>query len=132
MASPVRLSYSLIREAEKEGDVQKRTVPKQIEFWAELGKAVERVIGPAEAYAVVQGLKQIKTEPVTHVKADPNEVFEDLEKKRKQNKLSGEVTCARYIYEASPKHSGLLARVDSETGKRQTGTFKNGKFKVLK
>jgi hypothetical protein len=132
MASPVRLSHSLIREAEKEGDVKRRTVPKQIEFWAELGKAVERVISPAEAYAVIQGLKQIKTEPVPNVKADPNEVFKDLEKKRKQNMLSSEVTSSRYIYEASPEHPGLLTRVDSETGKRQTGSFKNGKFKVLK
>jgi hypothetical protein len=132
MASPVRLSHSLIKEAEKEGDIQKRTVPKQIEFWAELGKAVERVIGLEDAYAVLQGIKQLKTEPAASVKIDPDNVFRDLEKRRKDNKLSGEVTSTRIYYETSLNHPGFLDRVDSVTGERQTGTFQNGKFKIVK
>ena len=39
MASPLRLNAALIEAAEREGAVQKRSVPRQIEFWAELGKA---------------------------------------------------------------------------------------------
>ena len=41
--SPVRLNPNLITAAEREGMVQKRSTPKQIEYWADLGRAVERV-----------------------------------------------------------------------------------------
>jgi hypothetical protein len=99
MASPLRLNAALIEAAEREGAVQKRSVPRQIEFWAELGKAVERVIGPADVVAVIQGIKKIKVEPVTSTAADPAAIF----------------------YETSLSRPGLLDRVNTATGERQTG-----------
>ena len=69
MASPLRLNAALIEAAEREGAIQKRSVPRQIEFWAELGKAVESVVGPADVVAVIQGIKKIKVEPVTSQEA---------------------------------------------------------------
>ena len=77
--SPIRLNPSLIAAAEREGMVQKRSTPKQIEFWADLGRAVEHVIDFSDVLAVRQGLKRLKLENVESVAVDPEDVFADLE-----------------------------------------------------
>lgn len=130
MASPMRLSAALVEAAERESAIQKRSVPKQIEFWAELGKTVEGVIDPADVVAVVQGLKRIKVEPVTPTPVNPGDVFDSIEAIRKSGTLAAKVTSAAIYYEASRSRPGLLDRVNSSTGERQTGQFHNGVFKA--
>ena len=123
--SPIRLNPSLIKAAEREGMVQKRSTPKQIEFWADLGRAVERVIDLSDVFAILQGLKRLKLENVESVSVDPDDVFDDLQSR---SRLTEEVTAASVYFEASAQHPGLIDRVDSATGKRQSGRFLNGKF----
>jgi len=123
--SPIRLNPTLIKAAEREGMVQKRSTPKQIEFWADLGRAVERVIDLSDVFAILQGLKRLKLENVESVSVDPDEVFDDL---RSRSRLTEEVTAAAVYFEASQQHPGLIDRVDSATGARQSGQFRNGKF----
>jgi hypothetical protein len=130
MASPLRLNAALIEAAEREGAVQKRSVPRQIEFWAELGKAVESVVGPADVVAVIQGIKRIKVEPVASIAVDPGDVFDSIETDRKSGALGKKVTSAAIYYETSLSRPGLLDRVNASTGERQTGRFHNGEFKV--
>jgi hypothetical protein len=130
MASPLRLSAALVEAAEKEGAVQKRSAPKQIEFWAELGKAVDGVIDAADVVAVIQGLRKIKVEPVTSMAVDSRDVFDSLETIRESGGLAEKVTSAAVYYEASLSRPGLLDRVSSRTGERQTGQFHKGVFKV--
>jgi hypothetical protein len=130
MASPLRLSTALVEAAEKEGALQKRSAPKQIEFWAELGKAVDGVIDSADVVAVIQGLRKIKVEPVTSMAVDPRNVFDSLESMRNSRALADEVTSAAVYYETSRSRPGLLDRVSSRTGERQTGQFHKGEFKV--
>ena len=130
MPSPLRLSTALVEAAEKEGALQKRSTPKQIEFWAELGKAVDGVIDSADVVAVIQGLKKIKVEPVTSMAVDPRNVFDSLETIRNSGALAEEVTSASVYYETSLSRPGLLDRVSSRTGERQTGQFHKGEFKV--
>jgi hypothetical protein len=130
MASPLRLSAALVEAAEKEGAVQKRSAPKQIEFWAELGKAVDGVIDSADVVAVIQGLRKIKVEPVTSMAVDSRDVFDSLETIRESGGLAEKVTSAAVYYEASLSRPGLLDRVSSRTGERQTGQFHKGVFKV--
>lgn len=126
--SPIRLNPSLIAAAEREGMVQKRSTPKQIEFWADLGRAVEHVIDFSDVFAVRQGLKRLKLENVESVTVDPDDVFEDLEKRSREGSLSNDVTASAVYFEASKGHPGLLDRVDLATGARQTGQFRNGTF----
>jgi hypothetical protein len=124
----MRLSPALVEAAEKEGSIQKRSAPKQIEFWAELGKAVERVIDLADVFAIMQGLKKLKLEPAEFVAIEPDEVFAALEKDRKSGSLSEKVTSSGIYYEASRSRTGMLDRVNSITGARQTGCFRKGRF----
>ncbi len=39
--SPMRLDSALVAAAKREGSLKKRSAPKQIEFWAKIGKIVE-------------------------------------------------------------------------------------------
>lgn len=128
MANPLRLSSELIAAAERSGAVYKRSVPKQLEYWAELGREIERVISMKDIIAVKENIKKIVLKPVAAKRADPDKVFASLEKKRKNGKLAKEVTSAAVYYEASLIHPGLIDRVDSATGTRQAGRFQNGEF----
>jgi hypothetical protein len=130
MASPLRLSAALVEAAEREGALQKRSAPKQIEFWAELGKAVDGVIDSADVVAVIQGLRKIKVVPVASMAVDPRDVFDSIETTRESGSLAEKVTSAAVYYETSLSRPGLLDRVSSRTGERQTGQFHKGVFKV--
>ena len=131
MGNPLRLDQELVSAAEREGMVQKRSVPKQIEFWATLGKAVANVLDYSDIFAILQGLKKINVEPVNPAGIDPDDVFADLEKVRTEGALGDNVTKAIVYYEASRSHPGLLDQVNSATGERKTGRFSNGVFKAL-
>ncbi len=131
MTSPMRLSAKLVEAAEKESKIRSRSVPKQIEYWAGLGKAVESVIDQADVFAVVQGLKRLAVEPIASVTVDPGDVFQSLEESREQGNLTGRVTSAPIYYETSQSHPGLLDQVNAVTGERKTGQFRNGTFEQL-
>lgn len=130
MASPMRLDSALIAAAEREAAIQKRSIPKQIEFWAELGKAVEHVIGMDDVIAITQGLKRIELENLVSSTAEPDDVFDSLEESRASGSLFEKVSAAPMYFEASPSRPGFLDRVNSTSGKRETGRFQNGEFKV--
>ncbi|MBW2369916.1 MAG: hypothetical protein JRH15_18755 [Deltaproteobacteria bacterium] len=130
MVSPMRLSKAIVEAAEKESEIQKRSVPKQIEHWAELGKIVERLLPLDDVFAIIQGFKKIIVEPVASTTAKANDVFDSLENSRQKGELAKKVTTPALYYEASLSRPGLIDRVDTATGRRQTGKFQIGEFKA--
>ena len=128
--SPMRLDSALVAAAKREGSIKKRSAPKQIELWAELGKAVEHVLNYQDVFAVIQGLKKVKVESVESVAVDPVDVFNSLEDSRKKGELAEKVTSAAIYFEASQRRPGLLDRVNTVTGERQTGRFCDGEFRI--
>lgn len=129
----LRIDEALALQAEREARIESRSKTKQIEYWANLGRVVASKISIADAFAVVQGIKNIKLEipqAVQSVPIDSDDVFNDLEKARTKNLLAEKVTSARIYFEMSKANPGFLDRVDAVTGKRQAGTFKNGQFKA--
>lgn len=131
MANPLRLNPELLEAAERASLVQKRSVPKQIEFWATLGQAVENVIDYSDIFAILQGLKKISIEPVEPVAVPAEDVFATLENGRANGELAAIVTRAVIYYEASRRRPGLLDRVNTATGERRVGQFHNGEFQAL-
>ena len=91
---------------------------------------MDGVIDAADVVAVIQGLRKIKVEPVTSMAVDARDVFDSLETIRESDGLAEKVTSAAVYYEASLSRPGLLDRVSSRTGERQTGQFHKGVFKV--
>ena len=129
-----RIDSNLAKQAEREAKVENRSKAKQLEYWAKLGRAVSSKLHLADAIAVAQGLKEIKLEVPLGLKSnavDSDTIFGDLENDRKKGILSQKVTSARIYYEASLIREGYLDRVDSLTGKRETGQFEDGEFKSL-
>ncbi len=130
----LRIDQDLVLQAEREARVQNRSKAKQLEYWAKLGKAVSAELDITDAFAVSQGIKTIRLEiapSLQSITVDSDAVFNDLERDRAKGILADNVTSAKIYYEASVEHPGYLDRVNSSTGKRQTGLFEQGEFKVL-
>ena len=130
----LRIDKDLAFQAEREARIQNRSKTKQLEYWAKLGKAISSKLNITDAFAVSQGIKTIKLEVTPSVQSipiDSDVIFNDLENDRTKGLLSKNVTSAKIYYEASVEHPGYLDQVNSITGERQTGSFKNGEFKAL-
>ncbi len=127
MSIPVRLDDHLVHDAEAEGACHKRSPPKQIEYWAEIGKAVARSSSSTDLLALMQGFAQVNVIPCPSVAVPPNDVFDALERDRAQGTLKNKVTKAKVWYEASQGRPGRLDRVHTD-GTRETGHFRNGEF----
>lgn len=130
----LRIDQDLVLQAEREAKIQNRSKAKQLEYWAKLGKVISSTLDIADVYAVSQGIKSIKLDVASSAQStplDPDTIFDNLENDRTKGSLAAKVTAARIYYEASTSQPGYLDRVDSTTGERQAGFFKNGKFKAL-
>ena len=130
-----RIDQKLAEQAEREARIENRSKAKQLEYWAKLGRAISSKLNLADAIAVTQGVKEIKLEfpqPLQSNPIDTDDIFNDLESDRKKGTLSQKVTSARIYYEASLCREGYLDKVDSVTGKRETGQFEDGEFRPLR
>lgn len=131
MSGPMRIDEQLVQEAESQKPFSNRSVPKQIEHWARLGKEVDAVLNGREQEALLSGLAEIALREKNSAPVEFDSVFSEIEKDRVLGLLGAKLTKADVWYEASDEHPGYLEEVTSE-GKRRVGTFSNGKFKAVK
>lgn len=89
MSNPIRLDSELIAAAQRESLVKKRSVPKQIEFWATLGKTLQNVLDYSDIITVLQGMKKITVESVESGTADPKAVFASPDRAVLQRRIQG-------------------------------------------
>ena len=129
-SSPIRLEKNLMSAAQNAALLHKRTASEQIEYWADLGKSVSKIIDPETLIAVRSGLAKLTVERVNAEIIDPEDVFGQLERQRTLGELSHKVTSASFKYQASKEHPGLLDQVDSQ-GNHTAGNFNNGRFVAL-
>ncbi len=127
----LRIEESLFLQAQRQARVEHRSINEQIQYWAKLGRAIAPKISPAEAFSVTQGLKEIHLKPSPSVSVDPDAVWNALEADRAQGFSGKPVTAAPFYFEASQSKSGLLDKVNTLTGERQTGKFQDGKFEAV-
>lgn len=125
--SAIRLDPDLVHDAEMEALIHKRTTPKQIEYWAEIGKKVSSLLDPSELLAVTQGIAGLEVKDPVSYALDPDAVFARVEEERASGYLAKRVTDAKLSYEADPSNPGVLIRINAD-GSRDAGQFKNGKF----
>jgi len=128
--SPIRLEKNLMTAAQSAGIVHKRTASEQIEYWADLGKSVSKIIDPETLIAFKSGLAKLSVEKINAEAIDSDGVFKQLERQRSSGELSHKVTSTSLKYQASKAYPGLLEQVDSE-GNHTVGNFNNGKFVVF-
>lgn len=132
MSSPIRLKASLLRDAEAEARIFSRSVPKQIEFWAEIGRNISHSISNDELVALLSGVAKVKIETVQFDAIDSEQIFELVDRKSKDGSLANAISKkGKLYYEASKSHPGQLDQI-SEDGSRTSGYFRDGKFKQSK
>lgn len=127
----IRLNTDLIFQAQSAAAVQCRSIPNQVEYWANLGRIISSVIGIEDAFAILQGLKDLRVEPTQTISIDSDIVFNNLEADRAKGFVDKPITSAPFYFEVSQKMPGLLDRVNSQTGERKTGKFVTGKFSEI-
>jgi len=125
--SPVRLQDDLMQAAKLTGDRFHRSTAEQIEYWADIGRKVSKVLDPDTLLSISTGLTQVKVEPIYGTPIDPDDIFNSLEAQRQQGTLTKAVTDSTIKYQSSLVHPGYLERIDQK-GNVSVGQFKNGEF----
>lgn len=127
MSIAIRLDDHLIHEAETEALLHKRSTPKQIEYWAQIGRLVTDRVSANDLLGLVQGVAEVRVDFRPAPAVDAESVFDAVEQAREEGTLRREVSRAAVRYEASVGRPGLLDRIFAD-GRRESGHFRNGEF----
>lgn len=126
-SSPIRLDAELMDEAVKNGRLFNRSAAETIEYWAGLGKRLNKLINPEVLLEIEAGTLQLEVKPSPVTRIDPDSVFDQLEERRSSGTLNQFVNRDLPIYQASRKHPGLLEQILPD-GTITVGRFRNGEF----
>ena len=111
MSQPVRLSDDLVLDARLAGEVLKRSIAEQVEFWAFLGRSIEHLLQGDQVLALAGKLR-----PLSECLAGV-----DTPEGRKRVAACLEQRPFPH-YEPVAGKRGAWVRVD-QAGKRETGRF---------
>lgn len=119
MSQPVKLSDELVLDARLTSELAERSIAGQIEYWAQLGRAIEPLLQGAQALALRRaGAVKPLSECLGSVDTD-----------------QGRRRVAEYLqsqpfphYEPVPNAQGMLVRIEAD-GTRTVGRFVNRQFK---
>ena len=118
MSQPVKLSDELVLEARTVSAIAERSIAGQIEFWAQLGRAMEPLLRGDQALALKKS-GNIRSFSDAISSADS-----ERGRKRVKDYLD---TIPFPRFEPSTESAGLLIRID-EDGTRTIGRFVNREF----
>lgn len=126
--SSVRISDALVREAGAEGAVAHRPANRQLEYWAELGRAVDRFLRTEDLIALRQGLAKLQVTPREPTgRVDPAALLQAVDAARRTGDLGRAVRAgADVVYQSSPTPGRIVAIYAD--GRRAEGTFVRGEF----
>ncbi len=121
MGQPVKLSDELVVDARQISGVARRSIAGQIEFWAQLGRAVEPLLLGDQALALCQSGS---SRPLSDCLAS-------VDSSRGRKRVADYLNDRPFPhYEPAPAAPGMLVRID-EDGTRSVGRFVNREFVVV-
>ena len=119
MSQPVKLSDELVLDARLTSEIAERSIAGQIEYWAQLGRAIEPLLRGAQALALRRsGAVKPLSECLQSVDSDEG-------RRRVAEHLQSQ---AFPHYEPAPDAPGMLVRILAD-GTRTVGRFVNRQFK---
>jgi hypothetical protein len=122
MPQPVKLSDALVLDARIAGEAQERSIAGQVEFWAKLGRSVERLFDG----------RQIETLRKTAEAPTIGELLEVVDTPKGREMFQAFLESEPYPhYRAYPGFKGYLIRTE-ENGKETVGKFVNRQFVAKK
>lgn len=122
MSQPVKLSDEIVLDARLTAEIAERSIAGQIEFWAQLGRAIEPLLEGSRALAL---RRAGAVRPVSECLAS---VDSDAGRRRVVTYLDSRPFPH---YEPAPDSPGLLVRID-EDGTRTLGRFVGREFQAAK
>jgi hypothetical protein len=121
MGQPVKVSEELMLDARIAGKIMERSINRQIEYWARLGRAVEALMRGTEALALSRaGAAQ----PLS-------ELLETVDSPEGRQRLAAYLTTIPYPHYEAADDPRLVTKIDAD-GTRSLGRFVNREFKILK
>ncbi len=124
--SPVRLQKSLMDSAVTAGTLFNRSAAEQVEHWARIGRIMQNLIGVETLLDIMAGAKTINLEEAPQVRANPDDVFAEIERKREQGRLASSLLPGEVRYQSSKSHPGMLEQVSADG--IVVGSFEGGEF----
>ena len=119
MSQPVKLSDGLVMEARIAGEAMERSIAGQVEFWAQIGRAVERLATKTQMTRMRQRSAMALSEIIATVEAPAGRA-------RLQAYLE-ERPFPRFV--AHPELARMFIR-EEEDGSRTVGRFERGVWKA--
>jgi hypothetical protein len=119
MSQPVKLSEALVLDARLTGAVVERSIAGQIEYWANLGRALEPLLQGAQALALC---RKAAAQPLSAC-------LETVDTPRGRERLARSLAAQPFPhYEPALDTPGLLVRIEAD-GRRTLGRFVNRQFR---
>lgn len=120
MSQPVKISDELMLDARLTGEASERSIAKQVEYWARLGRAIEPSLSGEKALALRRRGDAIPL----------SELIAEVETADGATRLQEYLGSRPYPhYEPAEGRPGLLTKVEAD-GTRTVGRFVRGKFRV--
>ena len=121
MSQPVKVSDALVLDARLVGEVAERSIAGQIEFWARLGRAVERLLRGDEALALRRAgdAKSL------------SECLRSVDSPQGRQRVAEHLKTRPYPHYEAADVPGLLVKIEAN-GKRTVGRFVNREFQPVK
>jgi len=122
MSQPVKLSDELVLDARLTAEVAERSIAGQIEFWAQLGRAIEALLDGTRALALRRaGAVRPLSECLASVDSEDG-----------RHRVRAYLHSRPFPhYEPAPDAPGLLVRIDAD-GTRTRGRFVGREFQAVK
>lgn len=120
MGMPVKLSDHLVLDARVAAGVTNRSITGQIEFWAEIGKAMEERMGFAEVAALKRAQRSVPL----------SQLIDEVERPQGRARLRAELDALAYPHFEPTKKPGIFVRI-TEDGHRTEGRFQKREFVPL-
>jgi ParD-like antitoxin of type II bacterial toxin-antitoxin system len=118
MSQPVKLSDALVLEARIAAEAQERSIAGQVEFWAKIGRSVERLFDGRQ----IDALRRTTEAPGI------GDLLEVVDTPKGREMFQAFLDSEPYPhYRAHPNGKGLLIRTE-ENGKATVGRFVNRQF----
>ncbi len=120
MSQPVKLSDELVLDARLTAEMAERSIAGQIEYWAQLGRALEPLLQGAQALA-------LRRAGAVKPLSECLESVDSLEGRRRVAEHLERLPFPHY--EPAPNSPGMLVRIEAD-GTRTVGRFVNRQFKA--
>lgn len=126
-SSSIRLDDQLVEAAALAAAQEHRSAPKQIEYWAEIGRRLAQGVSASDLLMVAQGLASVTVQLKQVAAVDDADILARVEAARHSGQLQQALKSGRVVYQAAPGRSGYLQAIYPD-GSRAMGQFVNGEF----